>query len=168
MTAQSPVALNSLAKLLTTILHEHVEPEMVATVEVTAWPLGVIKAITHSDDTYAFDVSQSEVRKIVCLSIKNQCIEQIEPIERAQGLPFKMVKKGDFLFRIQNKGYSCCVFYGYGEGRYNCPFDSVKVMYCGQFPDTCLGEIIMREEKTKGKGPNAIKPARKSEWFDER
>lgn len=159
--------LTLLPNLLTKILHEQVEPGMIEHVPANSWPASVITALKKdpNDVNLVFDIGQNDVRPIVIKAITELCTARMKELVDSQSLPLRFVLESSNIFRIQDAGHSSSVFYAYGTGRYNCPHDHKKVMYCGDYPDTCLAEKILRESNSKGLGPASKPFSRKSEWF---
>ncbi|WMN87848.1 RES domain-containing protein [Vibrio parahaemolyticus] len=153
-----------LSKLLSQILSEQVEPEMIMHEPVNSWPAAVIQALKQDKKELIFGVSQNEVRPIVIDAITKLCLARMKAL--SDSLAFQFVAEASSIYRIQDTGHESSIYYSFGTGRYNCPNDKIKVMYCGEFPDTCMAEIIMRDDPYKGKGPASVQFSRKDEWFE--
>lgn len=168
LTIETKPKLTILAKLLTKITGEAVHDYMVANIPKAAWPKAILCAVENNDACYADDISKASVRLIIINELVRQCYQKLLTMQANGTIPFSEINTGSVVYRIQHAGYDSCIFYGNNKlGRYNCPYGNTAVMYCAQYPDTCLAEITEREElQSKGKGPGANPTSRKQEWFD--
>lgn len=160
--------LEFLSQLVTKILAETVEQTMIVQIEKSCWPKEIVAAVEKQDETLADDVDIVVIREVVINALIKLCHNKLESIYNQGTLPLFYLPVDSLFFRIQELGFSSAIFYGRNSfGRYNCPNGTIGVLYCAQYPDTCLAEITEREEMdTKGKGPSVLPTMRKPEWFE--